>query len=83
MILLAGALLFALREARRSLYAILELGVASAMAWDALGGFSAESALSGSMKMASALQLVVRGLDNLKTGINSVAEVKPKDQATK
>jgi hypothetical protein len=66
-VLLFGGVLWMMRDRRRLLYALIEIGCAVAVAWTAVDrmGTDARSAWVG---LLSAAYLVVRGLDNWQQG---------------
>jgi len=63
-----GYWLSVLRANRRLLYAVVELGVATAVAWGAAAGMGAHT-LSAWVTPLTAAYLYVRGIENLKEGL--------------
>jgi hypothetical protein len=69
--LIAGALLFALREIKRRLYACIELMFALVTAGVAIGKLKTQGELAVWLALAASAYLVVRGLENLqRSGAN-------------
>jgi hypothetical protein len=60
-----GLSLFYLRENKRLIYALLELGFAFATGWIAVGRVNTQDDLSVWTALGAAAYLVVRGMDNL------------------